>query len=87
MRQQCLVELFHKLENNFNPTFQLHFGNLYLISIAVSLYTTPVQRCSQNILRIVNCNIETQASAVNFSMEVEINCSCMQTTRVQLNFC
>ena len=30
MRQQCLVELFTSLRNNFNPTFKLHFqiGNL-----------------------------------------------------------
>ena len=29
LRQRCLVELFTSLRNNFNPTFQLHFGNLH----------------------------------------------------------
>ena len=29
-RQGCLVKLFHQFEkDNFNPTFQLHFGNLH----------------------------------------------------------
>ena len=29
LRQRCLVELFTSLRNNFNPTFQLHVGNLH----------------------------------------------------------
>ena len=33
-RQRCLVELFHQLENNFNPIFQLHFGILTQFTIS-----------------------------------------------------
>ena len=30
MRQWCLIKLFHQFEKQFfNPTFQLHFGNLH----------------------------------------------------------